>query len=963
MAEAGKPIRIFSLAKDLGIDSKELIEHCRAAGIIVKGSALASITPEEQQALTAYLASLSSSSAAPRPVVEEFTPIRESVPELDRNREIKTVPARRRDERDELDVQMAVPAEVADVPSQPVAVEPVVVAAEAAVSAESEESRPVLEPAEAIATDTATATDELPQEGELDAADAPVIGEENSPKSPEDAKRSQEQSAIKREDYIPAHGGRMRSSRSMSPISTPTHSPGLQGRRDRLKSPRQMAPILAELPKFKAAEQKKPGAGEVAQKPDIRLTPEQLDGQSPLGGHLKHSRDQVPGDDKDRKPAGKPPVGRRPGVTFTDEEGPAGDRSRLASTDASRQARRKSRTKTGIDEEEEATPGRRVVAPVRKKKRHQQMELKTSATIELPITVRSLSETIGRPAKSIMTILFKRGQMVTINQGLEPDTAWEIAAELGVDLQVDKEQTTEDFLQEILDQEDPEESLTERPPVVTILGHVDHGKTSLLDRIRSTDVAGGEAGGITQHIRAYQVEHKGKKITFVDTPGHAAFGEMRARGANVTDVIVLVVAANDGVMPQTVECISHARASGAPIMVAMNKIDLPSKNEQKVLSDLSTHGVQPQEWGGDVEVIRTSAVSGEGIENLLETILLQAEIGELKANPDRAALGVCLEAFRDEGVGPIAWIIVQKGTLRVGDVLVCGQAFGRIRAMYNDRGETIAEAPPSMPVKVAGLDIVPGAGDHFFVLEDIDEARTIAEDRRATGRAESLAGRNKPRTLDDILGAARAGSVQDLNLIIKADTPGSIEALRHEIGRIDHPEVRVQILHAAVGGVNESDIYLASASDAIIIAFHVIAEDRAMHLAEAEGVEIRRYDIIYEVTDQIKRMLEGLLEPEKVQVQTGRAIVLQTFNISKIGMIAGCRVLSGTIERSHRMRVIRDQKILNDYAIASLRRVKDDVKEVREGMECGIRLEGFNDLKEGDLLEAFRIDTVKRTLE
>lgn len=959
MAEAGKPIRIFSLAKDLGIDSKELIEHCRAAGIIVKGSALASITPEEQQTLTAYLASLSSGSAAPKPVVEEFTPIRESVPELDRNREIKTVPARRREERDEQDVPQAEPDDT------PQAQPDVVESAPAPVSAV-EEAPSVPEPSETAGSDAAAAGEEPPQPETPDATGGPVAAEETSSAPSDDAKRPQEQSAMKREDYIPAHGGRMRSSRSMSPISTPTHSPGLQGRRDRMKSPRQTAPILAELPKFKAAEQKKPGAGEVAQKPDIRLTPEQLEGQSPLGGHLKHSRDQAPTDDKDRKPVGKSPVGRRPGgsgTTFTDEEGPAGDRSRLASTDASRQARRKSRTKTGIDEEEEATPGRRVVAPVRKKKRHQQMELKTSATIELPITVRSLSETIGRPAKSIMTILFKRGQMVTINQGLEPDTAWEIAAELGVDLHVDKEQTTEDFLQEILDQEDPEESLVERPPVVTILGHVDHGKTSLLDRIRSTDVAGGEAGGITQHIRAYQVEHNGKKITFVDTPGHAAFGEMRARGANVTDVIVLVVAANDGVMPQTVECISHARASGAPIMVAMNKIDLPSKNEQKVLSDLSTHGVQPQEWGGDVEVIRTSAVSGEGIDNLLETILLQAEIGELKANPDRPALGVCLEAFRDEGVGPIAWIIVQKGTLRVGDVLVCGQAFGRIRAMYNDRGETIAEAPPSMPVKVAGLDIVPGAGDHFFVLEDIEEARTIAEDRRATGRAESLAGRNKPRTLDDILGAARAGSVQDLNLIIKADTPGSIEALRHEIGRIDHPEVQVQILHAAVGGVNESDIYLASASDAIIIAFHVIAEDRALQLAEAEGVEIRRYDIIYEVTDQIKRMLEGLLEPEKVQVQTGRAIVLQTFNISKIGMIAGCRVLSGTIERSHRMRVIRDQKILNDYAIASLRRVKDDVKEVREGMECGIRLEGFNDLKEGDLLEAFRIDTVKRTLE
>jgi translation initiation factor IF-2 len=439
---------------------------------------------------------------------------------------------------------------------------------------------------------------------------------------------------------------------------------------------------------------------------------------------------------------------------------------------------------------------------------------------------------------------------------------------------------------------------------------------------------------------------------------------MRARGAGVTDIVVLVVAADDGVMPQTVECISHARAAGVPIVVAMNKIDQPDANEQKVLQDLAQHNILPAEWGGDVEVIRTSAVTGQGLDNLLETLLLTAELNEYKSDPNRDAIGVCLEAFMDENRGVIAWLIVQQGTLRIGDVVLCGKTYGRIRAIYNDRNEELDAAPPSTPVKVTGLNVVPGAGDRFFVMTDIEDARAAAGQRHHRGRTESLARRSGgPRTLDDILSEARGGKVQDLPLIVKADTPGSLEALRGELEKLEHPEVRVQIVHEAVGGVNESDVSLASASGAIIIAFHVVPEDRAAELADREGVEIRRYRIIYEVTDQIKRSLEGLLEPEKVEVMTGRALVLQTFKISRFGVIAGCRILNGTIERSNRVHVIRDQTVINDYNIGSLRREKDDVREVREGMECGIRLEGFNDVKEGDLFEAFRIDHVKRTLD
>ncbi|MFQ5735224.1 MAG: translation initiation factor IF-2, partial [Planctomycetaceae bacterium] len=426
---------------------------------------------------------------------------------------------------------------------------------------------------------------------------------------------------------------------------------------------------------------------------------------------------------------------------------------------------------------------------------------------------------------------------------------------------------------------------------------------------------------------------------------------------------VLVVAADDGVMPQTVECISHAKAAAVPIVVAMNKIDLPDANEQKVLQDLAGQDVLPAEWGGDVEVVRTSATTGQGIDDLLETLLLTAELNEYKADPQRDAFGVCLEAFMDEGRGVLAWLIVQQGTLRVGDVVLCGEAHGRIRAIYNDLDKEVSDAGPSTPVVVAGLDVVPGAGNHFFVMPEIEEARDVVEQRRHRGRFEELAGRNPPRTLEDILGDARSGTVQDLPLIIKADTPGSLEALRGELEKLDHPEVRVQIVHEAVGGVNESDVSLAGASGAIVIAFHVIPEDRAAELADREGVDIRRYRIIYEVTDEIRRLLEGLLEPERVEVNTGRALVLQTFKISRFGVIAGCRVLNGTIERNHRVHVIRDQTVINDYNIASLRREKEDVREVREGMECGIRLEGFNDVKEGDLLEAFRIDQVKRTLD
>lgn len=929
MADTATKIRIFSLAKELGMDSKVLIEHCRAAGLTVKGSALASISPEEKELVMRHMEGAKGGESEKAEEVSEL-PSREDVAREigSRMRELRTMVPRDRSAGtvQKQDEPEAVPAE--DVTTD-------------------ESAAPAVAEGEDVASSSDTVSSGTAAEAADSSNDVSSPEAESSEASSESESSGDATESMKREDYVPLHGGGRSPVREMRPRGTPTHSeqtPARDNDDDKDRS-RSTLPGLAPLPAFKVKEPKKAANEPKAQKPEIRLTPGELDAK-PLGQRVKEVSESKSG----RR-------GRK-NVEFTDE----GDKSKVGSLDATRRERRQGRHRPRLDDDREVTT-RRARKPRKRRGTPSQAELKTSATVEEPITVRSLSEAIGRPAKSILGALFKRGQMVTINQGLDEETAWEVSAELGVELEVKRGQTSAEYLDEIYEAEDSEESLVERPPVVTILGHVDHGKTSLLDKIRATDVAGGEAGGITQHIRAYQINHEGKKVTFVDTPGHAAFGEMRARGANVTDIVVLVVAANDSVMPQTVECISHAKASGVPIIVAMNKCDLPDINEQKVLTDLSTNGVQPQEWGGDIEVVRTSAMSGQGLDDLLETILLTAEIGELKANPDCNSVGVCLEAFRDEGVGPIAWLIVERGTLRVGDDIVCGEAFGKVRALYNDRGEMVEEVGPSTPVKLTGLDIVPGAGDRFFVLDDADRARAVAEENRQVGRENVLANKNRPRTLDDILDAAREGEVQDLNVILKADTQGSIEALRSEIEKFEHPEVRVKILHEAVGGVNESDIYLASASDAIVVAFHVIAEDRARQLAEREGVEIRRYDIIYEVIDQIKRTLEGLLLPEQVQVPTGRALVLQTFNVSKFGTIAGCRVLNGTIDRSNRVHVIRDQTVLNDYPIASLKRVKDDAKEVREGMECGIRLNGFNDVKEGDLLEAFRVDTVKRTLD
>ena len=510
--------------------------------------------------------------------------------------------------------------------------------------------------------------------------------------------------------------------------------------------------------------------------------------------------------------------------------------------------------------------------------------------------------------------------------------------------------------------EDPE-LRQPRGPVVTFLGHVDHGKTSLLDKILGIDVAARESGGITQHIRAYTVDRNGTPITFVDTPGHEAFTQMRARGANVTDCAVIVIAADDGLMPQTEEAISHAKAAGVPIVVCINKIDLPGSDIDRIYQQLAANELLPSEWGGETEVVKTSAVTGVGVESLLDTLLTIADLHDLRANPDRAAVGVCLDASIHEGRGVVACLMVQKGTLRVGDAIVCGEASGNVKAMTGTLNRRkITEAGPALPVFVTGLDVAPGAGERFQVVDSIALAREVAAKRNDIRRHSALASAPVHVTLETLADRLGGDKAPTLNLILRADVRGSIEAILKELQKLEHPEVKIRVLQAMVGGVTEADVALADASDAVIIAFNVVPDERARSAAEERGVQVRRYDIIYQVTDDLRKALEGMLAPEKREAELGRALVQRTFSISRLGVIAGCRVIAGVIARNARIRVIRDSQILGDYGIESLKREKDDAREVRDGLECGIKLAGFNDIKEGDILECYRIEEVARTL-
>lgn len=583
---------------------------------------------------------------------------------------------------------------------------------------------------------------------------------------------------------------------------------------------------------------------------------------------------------------------------------------------------------------------------------------KRKIRVEDAIIVSELAHQMGVKATEVIKKLLLLGLPVTVNQAIDFDTASLVANEFGYE--VEKKGIEEETILAV--QEDRPEDLRPRPPVVTVMGHVDHGKTSLLDAIRHTNVTSAEAGGITQHIGAYHVHLEKGDIVFLDTPGHEAFTAMRARGAKVTDIVILVVAADDGVMQQTIEAINHAKAAQVPIIVAINKIDKPNANPDRVKRELADHGLIPEEWGGNTIMVEVSAKKKMGIEDLLEMVLLQAEIMELKANPNKPARGRVIEAKLEKGRGPVATVLIQEGTLKVGDAFVCGVHYGKVRNIFDDLGQRIESAGPSMPVEVIGLSGVPQAGDDFAVVADEKQARTLAEHRLRKQREREISLSTKV-TLEKLYEQIREGQLKELNLILKTDVQGSLEALTEAIRKLSHPDIKINIIHSATGAINETDIMLASASNAIVIGFNVRPDAKVEELAQREKVDVKFYNVIYQLIDDIKSAMAGLLEPEYQEKVLGRAEVRQTFHISKVGTVAGCYVVNGVIQRAAKIRVLRDQVVVYDGKIASLKRFKEDAREVKAGFECGILIENFNDVKVGDILEVYTIEAVKPSID
>ena len=574
------------------------------------------------------------------------------------------------------------------------------------------------------------------------------------------------------------------------------------------------------------------------------------------------------------------------------------------------------------------------------------------------ITVKDLAEQINKPVNDVIKTLMFLGVMAAMNQEIDFETAKKVAEKYDIEAYIKEEDSTlEEHFEE--DEEIEDENLESRPPIITVMGHVDHGKTSLLDAIRKAKVTDTEAGGITQHIGAYTVDIKGQKLTFLDTPGHEAFTAMRARGAQITDIVILVVAADDGIMPQTVEAINHCKAADVPMIVAINKIDREGANQDRIKQELTEHGLVVEDWGGDVIAVPVSAKQNLNIDTLLEMVVLTAEMLELKANPARKGKGTVIEAKLDKGRGAVASLLVQNGTLHAGDSIIVGSTYGRIRAMFDDAGKKIKSAGPSIPVEVLGLSEVPAAGDRFTVVKDEKTARQMAEARREKERQENFNSAHKV-SLEDLYSQIKEGKVKELSVIIKADVQGSIEAIRGSLEKLSTDDVKVRVIHGAVGAITETDITLASASNAIVIGFNVRPENSAVVLAERDGVEVKTYRIIYDAIEDVKSAMIGMLDPEYKEVVLGTAEIRNTFKISNVGTIAGGYVLTGKLTRNADVRLIRDNIVILDSKLASLKRFKDDVKEVNAGYECGFSLEKFNDIKEGDIIEAYTMEAIKR---
>ncbi len=967
-------VRIYSLAKDIGLDSKELVDLCARLGIQNKGSALASLEDDEVAKIKKHLADKSAAASAPAAPAKPARETPVEAPVRETNVRVggakRDLSAGRRSAAPTDDVAAPADAQVAP-PAEEVEVSPVA----EAVAETPVQDAPTKKSAAASAPPAAP-------------VEAPAASESTAAVDPDAPVRP---APLRRDDfYAPAQtSGRVRVLGRPRPAPAGDGGKASTDRPDRSKRSREPVLNLARIPKSGSASTQSKAPEQATQKPIVKLTPDVIQGvkkgmEKPAekaapankGGSSSgrasspsqtthagladfkanaenklNQRGKKPGDEDDvRTPAKK--------KGFTDGRG---DRSRNPKI-------RSSRDLAHMDEDDNK---RRSFRGGRVKKQHT-IARKDKAILEFPCTVRSFSEAAGMPAARVLRSLMMMGTMANINSALSQELAELVATDIGVDIEFKQAESLETSLLNKLDSfEDNPEDLTTRPPIVTFLGHVDHGKTSLLDYFIGTKIVTGEAGGITQHIRAYQVKKDGRAVAFVDTPGHEAFTEMRARGANVTDIAILVIALDDGIMPQTEEAISHAKAAGVPIVVAANKCDLPGADLNRVMTQMTEHGLTPSAWGGDVEVVETSTLTGHGMEELLETVLTVAELHDYQANPRRAAMGVCLESEQASDRGVIAKVMVQNGTLRVGDIVVCGSTFGRVKALYDTlkRNKQLTEAGPSYPVNITGLDKAPEAGEKFFVLDDIAQARQLADDRENALRAQSLSGTSPKvsfETFQELLQSGKLGVKEEkvvLNLIIRADARGSLEAIEKELTKLDHPEVEIRILQKAVGGVTVADVTLASASQAVIVGFNVIPDEVARSLADTRNVEVRRYDIIYHLAEDIKALIEGRLKPEERTVELGRAVVQQVFSVSRVGTIAGCYVVQGSIERGCRVRVHRDNRLIGDYPLDTLRRHKDDVKEVPRGRECGIKLSGFNDVKVDDLLEAYRVEEVARKLE
>jgi translation initiation factor IF-2 len=946
------PVRIYAFAKELGLDNKQLLELCEKAGVKGKGSALASLEDEEVTAVKAFL---DSGAVETAPADDEPAPLRPPAKAIDtRVPEIKSA-APTAEVVEEVAAEEAVeaPAEEAPAPEAPAVEEPMADAsveeAPAASEAAPAEEAPVEEapPKKTVTSKVGGLLERL-----RGATKKTAVKKTQANTETREAKAKTTARPPRTGADAPLAPRRPASSKPLRNLDGPASRSSDDSSQKKAPGKKRTTNFnIAAMPEIKQPTASAPT--EKVQRPDIALPQEarktiQAGGTAPLEDFTKSKR-------KDKK------KGR--GDDSTDDAAKKRN-SRFGNSPLGnrRTGSRPSRMRSNYHR-----PGSR-----KKSGKNTAAPRKDKAVLQLPCTVREFCEVTGVPKIKMLLTLKQMTEdgNPTINSAMSDEMAEMLVEHFGVDIEVRPAVSLEEEVLSGFEIEDAEADLQPRPPIITFLGHVDHGKTSLLDALIGIDVVSGEAGGITQHIRAYQIEKDGQKIAFVDTPGHEAFTEMRARGANVTDIAVLVVAADDGVMPQTAEAINHAKAAEVPIVVALNKCDLPGITPDKAMQDLATNELLPSEWGGETEVVKTSAITKDGLDELLETILVTAELYEYKANPDRAAYGTCLESEQQSDRGVVCKVLVQGGTLNVGDVVVCGTSYGRVKAMHDTLkpSRKLDAVGPSTPVNLTGFNTAPGAGEKLYVVDDIAKAREIAATRETAEHEQSVAG-SVMVSLEDMARRLESGTLRSsdaevitLNLILRADTKGSIEAIKKELGKIDHPEVRIKIVQALVGGVTVADVRLAQASEAVICAFNVIPDEKARSLSEEVGAQIRRYEVIYKITDDLKATLEGRLKPEEQVVEQGMAMVLRTFTISKTGTIAGCRVMRGTIQRECRMRVIRDSTIIGDYPIDSLKREKDDSKEVQRGMECGIKLEGFNDIKEGDTLEAYRIEEVARTL-